>query len=169
MTNKQRSNAPRGHAISGLFVFVLICMFALLATTLTLVGIRAYRGVSAASAVSSERQIALSYVVNKLHTADQLGGVRVLDTEVGQALGLREEVEGEQYETRIYCLDGQLCEYYCEIDDEFDAEMGTALTATRELRVSIEAPNLLLVELVQPDGTIDAAHVNLRAREAIVP
>lgn len=169
MNKQKRTHVLHGHAVSGLFVFCLLCMFALLATTLTLVGINAYRSVNEAATSNSEQQIALSYLVNKLHAFDRAGGISVMESDSVQVLCLRETFDDELYETRIYCADGSLCEYFCEASEPFDAEMGIPLTQAAKMRISIKNPNLVLIEVIREDGSLSGAHVALRSGEAVVP
>ena len=53
--NKQRE-VP--HAVSGAFVFLLLGMFAVFSTVLVLLGARAYRSISARSAVNDTSRMA---------------------------------------------------------------------------------------------------------------
>lgn len=170
MNNLSRhSRASHGHVISGFFVFCLIGMFAVLATTLTLVGIRAYRNVNSASVGNSEGQIALSYLQNKIHAYDREQGVALKRFDGMDVLCLRETIEGETYETRIYGAAGSLREYFCDQEDEFDAEMGEPLTDIASLSINAETPKLLAVNIGQLDGQTHMTHVALRTGEVAAP
>ena len=162
----EHGSTSRNHAVSSLFVFCLIAVFALLATVLTLFGIRAYRSVYDASAGNSESQTALSYLVNKLHSADRAQGVEIRAEGGRDVLVLAEPLDGTIYETRIYCDGGSLREYFCEQGEPFDAELGEELASLNALRLTLEKPWLIRVELDQPDGRQLSAHVALRGEVA---
>lgn len=165
--SKQESqgNAMSNHAVGGLFIFCLIALFAVLAVTLTLTGMRAYQSVSEASVGNSEAQIVLSYLLNKTHAMDTNGAVSIQNENGVEYLCLNEYWEDEIYQTRIYALDGQMLEYYCGSEDEFKPELGDPLADVLELTFKLEAPNVLAVSVVLPDGTQEDLHIAMRSRE----
>ncbi len=169
MSNQEPGRAGRGHVISGFFVFCLIGLFAVLATTLTLVGINAYRSVYEASAGNSEGQIALSYLRGKVRAYDGAGRVVVETMDGLDVLCLRETIDGEMYETRIYCADGGLREYFCAVGDAFDPSLGEGLTELRSLAMRFEEPWLIRADIIKMDGTPQTAYMALRAKEAAAP
>ena len=155
-------NARHGHAISGFFVLCLIALFAVLSTLLTLFGIRVYRSVYDASSANSESQIALSYLVNKVHSGDRAGCVTVSTVDGMDVLAIREPLEDGIFETRIFCQNGSLCEYFCEAGEAFDAELGTALADMSSLAVTFEEPWLLSIVINQDKTGSARTHVALR-------
>ncbi|MEG0638612.1 MAG: DUF4860 domain-containing protein [Clostridia bacterium] len=165
----RRAITSRGHMISGLFVFFMIGLFAILATTLTLTGIRAYRSTYEASANNTEGQIALSYLINKIHAYDSVGGVTVRNQEGTEVLCLNEMVENQSYETRIFCTDGKLSEYYCASEEAFNAELGEPICNLSYFSIGFAKPWLLKVELAQPGAERVTMHVSLRAKGAEAP
>lgn len=163
--SKKQSNAITNHAIGGLFIFCLIALFAVLAITLTLTGMRAYQSVSDASTGNSETQIVLSYVLNKVHATDQSGSVTVLEQDGVEYLCLNEDMEEDPYQTRIYALDGQMLEYFCSASDPFKPELGEELADVEQLSFTMETPNLLKVSVVMAGGEAEQLHIALRSRE----
>ncbi len=165
--SKQESqgNAMTNHAVGGLFIFCLIALFAVLAVTLTLTGMRAYQSVSEASVGNSEAQIVLSYLLNKTHAMDTSGAVSIQKESGVEFLCLNEYWEDEIYQTRIYALDGQMLEYYCGSEDEFRPELGDPLADVQQLTFTMETPSILGVSVVLPDGTQEELHIALRSRE----
>lgn len=165
MSEAERKAVVSRHSVSSLFVFFLIGLFAVLAVTLTLVGVRAYRSVSDASVNNSEGQIALSYLLNKVHSGDQEGGVQLKTLNGQQVLCLRETVEEQVFETRIYFAAGALREYYALEEEEFDPEMGEPIATLQGLSMEMTQPWLLKAQAVQPDGKQQEISVALRAGE----
>ena len=143
--NKQnrQGNAMTSHAVGGLFIFCLIALFAVLAVTLTLTGMRAYQSVSEASVGNSEAQIVLSYLLNKTHALDTAGAVSIHEEDGIQYLCLDEYWGADVYETRIYAIDGELREYYCDAGDAFKPELGDPLADVQKLSFVMESPRLL--------------------------
>lgn len=161
------SNAMTSHAVGGLFIFCLIALFAVLAVTLTLTGMRAYQSVSEASVGNSEAQIVLSYLLNKTHAMDTTGAVSIQEEEGVQFLCLNEYWEDEVYQTRIYALDGQMLEYYCGAEDEFRPELGDPLADVQSLTFAMEDSNVIVASVVLNDGTAEELHIALRSQEVL--
>lgn len=162
MSDNSAKKALNAHSVSGVFVFFLIGMFAVLAATLTPVSFRAYRSVSQASAKNSEGQIALSYLLGKVHSAEAVGLQTVDGTDV---LCLGETIDGESYETRIYYADGALREYFCPRENPFDRELGAVIADLASLSIQEADARTLLIEAVQPDGKRQSLHISLVAGE----
>lgn len=158
-------NAITNHAIGGLFIFCLIALFAVLAVTLTLTGMKAYQSVSEASVGNSEAQIVLSYLLNKTHAMDVSGAVSIQEQDGLEYLCLDEYWEDEVYQTRIYAMDGQMLEYYCGAEDEFSPELGDPLADVQNLSFAMKSPSLLAVSVTLPDGTEEQLHIALRSQE----
>ncbi|MBR4068207.1 MAG: DUF4860 domain-containing protein [Clostridia bacterium] len=163
--SENNGNAITNHAIGGLFIFCLIALFAVMAVTLTLTGMKAYQSVSEASAGNSEAQIVLSYLLNKTHAMDVSGAVSIREEQGLEYLCLDEYWEDEVYQTRIYAMDGQMLEYYCGAEDEFSPELGDPLADVQELSFAMESPRLLAVSVTLPDGTEEQLHIALRSQE----
>lgn len=162
---ENNGNAITNHAIGGLFIFCLIALFAVLAVTLTLTGMKAYQSVNEASVGNSEAQIVLSYLLNKTHAMDTSGAVSIQEEQGVEYLCLDEYWDDEVYQTRIYALDGQMLEYYCGAEDEFRPELGDPLADVQQLAFRMETPRLLAVAVTLPDGTEEQLHIALRSQE----
>ena len=130
-----RRLTPGGsHAISGIFIFLLVGLFAISAILLTVMGIQVYRGVADAGAQSVRSQTLVSYLCNKLHAYDRAGGVVVGEHGGLPTLALREQVEGDVYTTLIYAYEGTVREQLLGEGDAFDPEQGEPIAEARELR-----------------------------------
>lgn len=162
MSEARQKKSLDAHSVSGVFVFFLVGMFAVLAATLTLVSFRAYRSVSQTSSQNSEGLIALSYLFNKVHSAEEVALENCRGTDV---LRLGESVDGAAYETRIYYADGALREYFCQRDEPFDGELGAEIARLDALSFQKDSPRLIRVEAVQPDGKRQSLHIALGAGE----
>ncbi len=153
------------HGVSGLFVFLLIGLFALCSVTLVLTGVRVYRHVADFAAHNTDYQLAFSYLCNKVHAYDHTGGVRIDESDGQQMLCLTEEIEGETYETRIFQQEDAIYEQFTLAEDEFDPEMSEMLTQVKALRFSMASPNLLQMDVTLPDGSAHTMHMALRSNQ----
>lgn len=122
----ERRTVKTRHAMSGFFVFCLLGLFALLSAVLVMVGIRACQGVQAAADANSEEQIALSYVLNKVRAHDVTDSISLWNTDGRQVLCLKENLDGEWYETRIFVLMASYASIF--------AKLASRLTARWERR-----------------------------------
>ncbi len=166
MSKQQKSsNAVTNHAIGGLFIFCLIALFAVLAVTLTLTGMRAYQSVNEASVGNSEAQIVLSYLLNKTHAMDSTDAISIHEENGIQYLCLNEVWGADVYQTRIYAVDGEMREYYCDAGDPFKPELGDPLSNVLKLSFAMESPRLLTAVVVLPDGSEQNLHIALRSQE----
>ena len=99
-------------ALRSAAVFVLCGLFAVLAMGLALLSSGVYRSTTAESDRNFTRRTALSYLVNQIRQADGTGRVAVGTFGGSDALALTEHLDGTEYVTILYCLDGQLRELY---------------------------------------------------------
>ncbi len=163
---KSKSLHKGGHTVSGIFVFLLIGVFAVASILLVLTGINVYRRVTDASVSNSQQLLALSYLGNKVHSYDKLGSVKVDQRNGSSILCLYETIDEEVYETRIFYFDGAMYEQFVLAADEFDPELGERLTEAQAVEFKQLTPNLLQVKVTLPDGSEHLMHVGLRANQA---
>ena len=151
------------HAISGVFVFVLIGVFALTALALTLVGTRVYQRVTSTSVANGDTQLVLSYLCNKVHNYDHTDGVRLESRDGLDMLCLREELEGETFETTIYAYNGAIWERFGEAGKSFDPEEGQRLVEAKSLVFEQVNARLIRAEVTLSSGETRSLHMALRA------
>lgn len=151
------------HAIPTLFIFLLIGLFALTSLTLTLIGTRVYRHVSATASQTEDAQMALSYLCNKVHTADTRDGVAIGERDGHSVLLLYEAIEGETYETSVYAYQDAIWEQFVPVGNPFDPANGERLLDAASLRFALLAPNLIEATLVLDNGETHTLRMALQA------
>ena len=135
------------HAISGVFVFLLLGIFAVFSTVMVLLGARAYRGTADRLEKHNAARIAAAYIRSMVRAEDEQDAVRVEEINGISMLSLLDEYDEEAYVTRLYCYDGMLREWFTDEDREFVPEEGDAVCACDGLSASLQ-PGLLRVELL---------------------
>ena len=65
------------HAISGVFVFLLLGIFAIFSTIMVVMGAKAYRGMVEKADVHNSIRVASSYIRTMLRSNDETGVLRV--------------------------------------------------------------------------------------------
>lgn len=145
-------------AASGLSLFLIVAIFALMALLTVVLGAGVYRSVVSRGEVNHEARTAMAYVTGKLLA--NTGEVSLEKTEVGNdMLILSEEIGGELYETRIYAHEGMLYEVFASADIDFAPEQGQPVAALEGFSAAQEGDTLrLTVRAGDEDYT---AHVAL--------
>ena len=143
---------------SGVSLFLIVAVFALMALLTVVLGAGVYRSVVERAAVNHEARTAMAYVTGKLRAAS--GEVFVEKTEVGNdMLVLSEEIDGAVYETRIYAHQGLLYEVFAAADIEFSPEEGQPIATLENFQAQDEGGLLRLS--VRAGGEDYTAHVAL--------
>ena len=142
-------------------VLALCGLFAVLAVGLAVLSSGVYRSAVSASDGNSARRTALSYLVNQVRRADRAGGVAVGTFGDGDAVALTETVEGDDYVTILYCLDGQLMELYTEAGSGLTPADGLAVLALSALTVETDGERITFT-VTASDGTVSTASVSPR-------
>ena len=142
-------------------VLALCGLFAVLAVGLAILSSGVYRTAAGVSDENDTRRTALSYLVNQVRRADRAGGVAVGTFGDGDAVALTETVEGDDYVTILYCLDGQLMELYAEAGSGLTPADGLAVLALSDLSVETDGARITFT-VTAPDGAVSAASVSPR-------
>jgi len=115
-----------------------------------------------------ESRTAVQYLTTRLRQADRAAGVLAADFDGLDALVLREEWEGEAYETKLYCYDGWLMELYAAADSDLSPADGEKILELQGLSLSME-DGFLRAELSLPDGREETVLLQQRSgREGLL-
>ena len=79
-----------GHSISGVFVFLLLGVFAVFATLLVLLGAQAYRNMTLRTAEHNEERILTSFVRHVVHGQDAADAISVQEIDGYTVLVVRD-------------------------------------------------------------------------------
>ena len=105
-----------------LYPLLLFAIIVLSLLFLVMTGTGLYSAVVDSQTRNREARAALSYLAARVHAADAAGAVSVGEGPEGAALLLRENADGETYETRIYLYEGALREEYGTADAALDPQ-----------------------------------------------
>ena len=153
------------HAVSGLFVFLLLGVFAVFSTVMVLLGVKAYRGAVERTEAHNASRISSAYIRSMLRSDDEAGAFSLESCEgvVGEpgaeqsvtvdTLTLRNDY-GEAYITRIYVYDGFLREWFTRASEPFHPDRGEIVCPADEMTVE-STGSLLTVHLRTGDTTQD--------------
>ena len=165
----------KGHAISGVFVFLLLGIFALMSVVTVLFGANAYKNSSDRAQAHNTRRVLSSYVRAMARSWDSLGGiyteradaVRVSyegdsDEPAVESLGAVDSVvlvrDDEDVIDRLYVFDGKLMERLQYKDEPFEPERGMEICPADALSVqSSDGLISLTVAYGDETATVDIA------------
>ena len=149
------------HSMQGVFVFVLLGLFAVMSTLMVLLGAQMYRNTVDHAARNNEDRVMAAYVRSMVRAEDADGAVSVESQNGVDTLALREELDGEGYVTWLYCHEGQLYEQFTSEGDEFDPADGTPICPAQRFAPRIEG-GLLTVDMTDGKGRQSSVRVALR-------
>ena len=153
------------HAVSGLFVFLLLGVFAVFSTVMVLLGVKAYRGAVERTEAHNASRISSAYIRSMLRSDDEAGAFSPESCEgiVGEpgdeqsvtvdTLTLRNDY-GEAYITRIYVYNGFLREWFTRASEPFHPDRGEIVCPADEMTVESNG-SLLTVHLRTGNTTQD--------------
>lgn len=129
-------NGP-SHAISGVFVFLLLGVFAVFSTVMVVLGAKAYKATADRAAEHNAGRIASAYVRSMVRADDDRDSLRVEEIGGLDSVTMHYDYDGEEYLTRIYVYGGMLREWFSYAEADFEPENGEAVCAADEMRASL--------------------------------
>lgn len=138
------------HAISGVFVFLLLGIFAIFSTIMVVMGAKAYRGMVEKADVHNSIRVASSYIRTMLRSNDEAGVLRVEDVNGVQTITMENDY-GDIYVTRIYLYDGKLREWFALADIPFEPANGETVCSLDTMQAELK--DGLLHVVVSEHGT----------------
>ncbi len=144
------SRSGPSHAISGVFVFLLLGIFAVFSTVMVVLGAKAYKATADRAAEHNAGRIACAYVRSMVRADDDSDSLRVDGIDGLSAVTMHYNYDGEEYLTRIYVYDGMLREWFSYAEADFEPEDGEAVCAADEMQASLSG-HLLSVRMRHGD------------------
>ena len=138
------------HAISGVFVFLLLGIFAIFSTIMVVMGAKAYRGMVEKADVHNSIRVASSYIRTMLRSNDETGVLRGEDVNGIQTITMENDY-GDIYVTRIYLYDGKLREWFALAEIPFEPANGETVCSLDTMQAELK--DGLLHVVVSEHGT----------------
>ena len=160
----RRFVGERGHAIAGVFVFLLLGVFAVFSTMLVLIGAQAYRTTTERTEAHDLDRTMYTYMLNTLRGDDAAGTIRLRKENGIDLVAIAYDYGGEIMEKRVYCYGGYLRELLTSTAIEFDPANGEQICEATNFRAELSG-DLITIELTGPDGelrTVDAVLRTMR-------
>lgn len=155
-------NLNRSHSIAGLFVYLLLGLFAVLSLALVLLGIKTYASASEMSAAHNNERILTNYVRTLLRGADGESEIYTETAEGIPMLTLKSGSGEDVYYTRLYAFEGHLCESFTAAELGFDPNNGEQLCECAAFVPTVENGVVTLV-FTEASGTERTVYAALKA------
>lgn len=152
------------HSIAGVFVFLLLGLFAVMSMMLVLESAQAYRSVVDATNSHNQERIVRAYVRNALSAEDCAQAVRLEEKNGLQvlAIGSLPEDGEEGYIKYIYCYKGKLWDQYASTSYAFQPDYGEEICAMQQLDMTMEG-QLLRLNITDEAGQTYSECIALRS------
>ena len=152
------------HGVQGVFVFVLLGLFAVMSTLMVLLGAQMYRNTVDHATANNEDRVLGAYVRSMVRAEDAAHGVSIEDHDGVKALALREDYDGEAFVTWLYCWEDRLYEQFTEAEAGFEPQSGTAICPAGSFEPRLE-DNLLTIDMTDGKGEPETVMVALRCAQ----
>ena len=156
-----RSRRESNHAIAGVFVFLLLGVFAVFSTMLVLFGAQAYRTTTERSAEHEVDRTLYAYMLNTLRGDDYAGTVGLHSEDGIDMVTVAYDYGGDLFEKRVYYYDGYLREMLMSVGNEFVPEAGEQVCEASSFRAEMNG-KLITIELTDADGELHTVETVLR-------
>ena len=154
------------HSMQGVFVFVLLGLFAVMSTLMVLLGAQMYRNTVDHATENNEGRVLGAYVRSMIRAEDADRSVSVENHDGVNALALREMIDGEEYVTWLYGYEGQLYEQFTDrTEDDLEPQGGTAICQAQSFEPELGGDGLLTVRMVDGKGEPCVVQVALRCAQ----
>ncbi|MDF2887022.1 MAG: hypothetical protein K0R23_1407 [Lacrimispora sp.] len=129
---------PKSRLGTIVFPLLLFLVFVMCALFLILIGGRVYENINERSELTYQKDIAFSYIANKVRQADESGAVSLTEVEGVQVLTLKQTIEDKGYVTQIYYRDGSLWELFADQESGLSIQDGNQILECAEITMDIE-------------------------------
>ena len=102
------------HSMQGVFVFVLLGLFAVMSTLMVLLGAQMYRNTVDRATANNEDRVLGAYVRSMVRAEDAADAVSTEQIDGVKTLALRETLDGSDFVTWLYCWEDQMYEQLSE-------------------------------------------------------
>lgn len=147
-----------------LSIVTILGIFLITSLILTNAGMASYKNIVLANNNNFELRTSLSYIATKVRQTDSIGSVNILDLDGQTVLMLKEEINGEGYETCIYHYNGYIYELFQSEGMEYDFTSGIRLMELYELHMEETKNGMIQLTALNKAGDVEQLQLSLRSR-----
>ena len=142
----------RKNLVSGLAALLLLGVFAAGILAVLLSGADAYRRITLRDRLSYDSRTCTQYIATKVRQAPSPDSISFSSFGDGDAIFIRQSIDGAPYLTRIYCHDGWLMELFTTDAEGFEPGDGEPLMPLQSL-VLHRDEDLLSFQIIDGNGS----------------
>ena len=137
--------------INYMAILSLLCIFIIGSLILMKVGVHVYKNIVESNGENFRLRSSLSYVATKVRQHDMTDAISVEEKDGIQMLVLKEQIDGVEYETRIYSYDGALRELFQEKGMEYKPADGLQIMEIMDFQVEKDKNHLSFTAIDQEE------------------
>ena len=149
-------------SLTGVLVLLVFAVFMVSVLFVLLSGADSVQRMTDRDQRTYDRRPAVQYIAMRVPHGDQAGAVSVENADGTVTLVLTQQIEDQQYQTRIYCCDGYLREMFCRADTVLPPEFGEEILPMEAFHVTCEDA-LVRAEMTMTDGSTESIDLFLRS------
>ncbi len=152
------------HSMQGVFVFVLLGLFAVMSTLMVLLGAQMYRNTVDLTTHNNQSRLLGAYVRSMVRGEDAEQSVTAETYDGLKVLALHETIDDSEYVTWLYCYDGHLYEQFTGAGRDFNPDAGTPICEAQAFSARVE-DGQLIADMVNSLGEVENLRVALRCAQ----
>jgi hypothetical protein len=130
------------HVVDILFVLALLCVFAVSAMILIILGANIYKVTVSHMNDNFSSRTSYAYIVQKIRQHDAEDSVSSGSFNGRPSIILKDNIDGTDYDTYLYESDGYLCELLTRADQKMNTDAGTHIMPVTGFRIDRINDNL---------------------------
>ena len=148
--------------LTGVLVLLVFAVFMVSVLLVLLSGADTVQKLTERDQRTYHHRTAVQYLTTRVRQSDYAGAVSADNSGDISTLILKEEIDGQLYETRIYCYEGYLREMFCTADLGLPPEFGEEILPMKDFQVTAEE-SAVRAELFLTDGSKETCYLLLRS------
>ena len=157
-------DSNKRHVIDSVFVICLLLMFLICALTVIAIGASIYRKNVARTSENYSQRVSIAYITEKVRQSDNNGLIFKKELFGRDALVLQQDIDGNLYNTYIYCYEGYLMELFARDDlENIYPQSGPKILKVHSFNLIEVNNNLLSAVITSDDGVEDSVFIAVRS------
>jgi len=157
----KRNNNP--HTIQTALVLILFCLFLISILFVLISGVKSYSSISDKLSSRYESRTCINYISSKIKHNDSMGSIEIKKFHGKDALYIYEKIQGEIYNTVIYCHDGYLKEFISEKDKKQSLDSGQSIALLKDIKFERVKDNLIRVVCIDNRNDKKDIYISLKS------
>ena len=153
------------HKLDSLFILLIFTVFAVVSLLLVAIGAGVYQRVVGHMQENNGIRSSLSYVSNKVRSADQAGGIDLRQIDGMSVLCIKDPASTAAVTDYIYFYDGNICEAVTFDEMGFDVKYGSSIAGVKSFQMSLTGGRLLDLSVSDQSGKTLETSVCLRSAD----